>query len=693
MFSSCLQPASLLRPACFAAVFAIFGAGPALARAEEDFDVVVFGGTPAGVTAAVGAAREGASVALLEPQEIVGGMMSGGLSFSDSNQTDRRTLRGLFEEIHLRIEADYRERGVALPYRVAVKDQAKWTYEPHVAEKVFHDLLKEAGVRVYPGERLEGVEKEDGRIVSLTTQNRTVRGKVFVDATYEGDLLPAAGVSFRLGREGRAEFGESLAGKQFPKKPVLGVDVRDANGSLLPLMTAEDAGDEAAGDDGVMVYSYRLCLTKDPANRVPLEAPANYDPARYELVRRFVTAHPPQRLLFDLYELPGGKSDGNNSIGGQISIGLVGASAAWCDASYDKREQIRQEHREYTQGLLWFMATDPAMPAKLREEMQSWGYARDEFAKWNHFPPVLYVREGRRLQGEYVLTQRDVLEATTKEDSIAVSSFPIDSHDVHRVPTPDGTGFVNEGTIFPNRLKSGFGQPHQIPYRAIVPQRDECTNLLVPVGVSSTHVAMSSIRVEPTWMTVGHSAGVAAALAAKSDLAVQDLPYAELRGRLLAQGQALDLLPIPEVASAASGIDPATLPGIVIDDAAARKDGAWQASTNFRPYIGAGYVHDGESEKGTLKLTFVANVPQAGKYDLRLAYSPHETRASAVPVTVRSGDRETALFVDQRLPLDANDRFRTIATLDLSAGETSVVIENRGTDGFVVVDAVQLLLK
>lgn len=680
---------SILRATACLIAFCVIG--PVLAQGEEAYDVVVFGGTPAGVTAAVGAAREGASVALLEPQEIIGGMMSGGLSFSDSNQTDRRTLRGLFEEIHLRIEADYRERGVTLPYRVEVKDQSKWTYEPHVAEKVFHDLLKEAGVRVYPGERLERVTKEGGRIVSLTTQNRTVRGKIFVDATYEGDLLPAAGVSFRLGRESREEFGESLAGKQFPKKPVLGVDVRDASGNLLPLMTAESAGDEASGDAGVMVYSYRLCLTKDPANRVAIEAPANYDPARYELVRRFVAAHPPRRLLFDLYELPGDKSDGNNSIGGQISIGLVGASAAWCDASYEERERIRQEHREYTQGLLWIMATDPAMPPALREEMRAWGYAKDEFAKWDHFPPVLYVREGRRLQGEYVLTQRDVLETTTKDDSIAVSSFPIDSHDVQRVPTENGKGFLNEGTIFPNRLPNGFGQPHQIPYRSIVPKRDECTNLLVPVGVSSTHVAMSSIRVEPTWMTIGHSAGIAAALAAKSDFVVQDLPYAKLRDRLLAQGQALELLPIPEIAPAAPGIDPTKLTGIVLDDAAAKKEGAWQVSTNFRPYIGAGYVHDGEAEKGTLKLTFVANVPEAGKYDLRLAYSPHETRASAVPVTVRSGERETALSVDQRLALDANDRFRTIATLDLPAGETTIVFENRDTDGFVVIDAIQLL--
>lgn len=667
---------------------------PALAAKEHRFDVVVFGATPAGVTAAVGAAREGAQVALLEPQDIVGGIMSSGLSFSDSNQTDRRVLRGLFEEVHLRIEKHYTDKGVKLPYKVAEKNTAAWTYEPHVAEKVFHDLLAEAGVKIFLNQRLAGVDKVQTRIETLRTETDAFRASVFIDATYEGDLLPKAGVSFVLGREGRAKYGESLAGKQFPKKPVAGVNPRDANGKLLPLMTGETAGNGEAGDHGLMVFSFRLCLTKDPANRMPIAKPKNYDPAQFELVRRYLAAYPRKTPLFDMYALPGNKVDGNNSIGGQISIGLVGGGNDWCEASYEQRAKIWQEHRDYTEGLFWFMGNDPALPEDLRKEMLSWGYAKDELVKWGHFPPVLYVRQGRRMVGEYVVTQRDIREQVTKEDSIGVGSFPIDSHDVQRVPTPDGKGFINEGTIFPVHIPGHrIGHAHQLPYRAITPRRAECDNLLVPVALSCTHVAMSSIRVEPTWMVIGHSSGVAAALAVKTKRTVQDLSYTELRPRLLAQGQALDLLPLPPLPTAppkVTSIDPAKLPGIVIDDAAAEKQGDWQSSTNFRPHVGTGYVHDGESAKGSAKIVFRANVPKAGRYDIRLAYSPHETRATNVPMTIAG---QAPIIINQRQPLDPGSPFRTVGTLDLPAGPTTITLTNKDTDGFVIIDALQLIAR
>lgn len=523
--------------------FAILIALSFPARGETpEFDVVVFGATPGGVTAAVAAAREGAKVALAESQDFVGGVMSGGLSFSDSNQTDRRTLLGLFEEIHLRIEKDYVDRGVALPYKVAVKDQAHWTYEPHVAERVLNALLAEAGVRVFLEERLKSVEKVDGRIQALVTEKRRFTARAFVDATYEGDLMAAAGVGFTIGRESRATFGESLAGRRYPKKPVV-LDPLDAQGRPLPLITDREKGDDGAGDSGVMTYSFRLCLTKDP-NGIPLSKPENYDPARYELVRRFVTAHPPTRPLFDLYPIPGGKFDGNNSIGGQISTGLVGGGDRWCASSYVEREAIFRDHRDYTLGLLWFLATDPAVPEGVRHEMQSYRWTRDEFAKAGGFSPALYVREGRRMLGLFVLTQADILERTAKDDPIAIGSFPIDSHDVRRVATSDG--FVNEGTIFPKHVVgSKRGTAYQVPYRAIAPVPADCRNLLVPVALSSSHVAFSSIRVEPTWMAIGQGAGVAAALAARTGRDVQEVPYAELRQRLLKQGQALDLPATP----------------------------------------------------------------------------------------------------------------------------------------------------
>ncbi len=661
--------------------------------AAETADVVVWGATPAGITAAVGAAREGVRVTLVEPADFVGGVMSGGLSFSDSNQTDRRVMLGLFEEVHLRIERHYQQLGVVLPYRVAEKDHTPWTYEPHVAEKIFNELLEEAGVSVFLEEELESIELRDGGIAALTTSQRRFEAKVFVDASYEGDLMARAGVNWTIGREGRQQYGERYAGRQTPKPPVLAVNPRDDQGRLLPLITAEDAGDETAGDDRVMVYSFRLCLTKELENQIPFTQPPGYDPARYELVRRFVTAHPPRRLLFDPYPLPGDKFDGNNSIGGQISIGLVGGGNRWCEASYAERKQIWQEHRDYTQGLIWFMATDPAMPTALREEMQSYGYPRDEFARHGHFSPALYVREGRRMLGRYVLTERDILHEVSKSDSIGVGSFPIDSHDVQRVVAAGGDGFVNEGTIFPVKMDGRrLGQPHQLPYRAITPHEQECRNLLVPVALSCSHVAFSSVRVEPTWMVLGHSAGVAAALASQRNESVQAIPYPVLREHLLAQGQALDPLPLPELPPPLLGIDAATLPGIVLDDQAAQRDGPWQHSTNFKPYVGIGYRHDDDSSKGLMRLVFRPEIPAAGRYRIGLAYSPHPSRAADVPVIVSVGEQETIIRVDQRQPLDDRSPFRVIGELELPAGtQTTITISNAGTSGFVICDAIQLL--
>ena len=517
------------------------------AQAEEKFDVVVYGATPAGVCAATAAARSGAKTALVEPLPMVGGVMSSGLSFSDSNQTDRRTLGGLFEEIHQRIEAYYREKGVALTYDVSVKDSRPWTYEPHVAEKVFNDLLKEAGVKVFVKHQLRSAEKSGERIERLVTDRETFAGKVFIDATYEGDLLPAAKVSSALGRESKERYGESLAGQQFPKQKQT-FSPRDDQGRLLPLLTGEQLGPDE-GDGKVMVYSWRLCMTSDPALRVPVKKPATYDPKRFELARRLYAANPktPMVVGLDLYPLPGGKVDVNNGIARQLSMGLMGAQWGWCDASPAEREKIWQAHKDYTLELLWFLANDPGVPDKIREQFAALGFAKDEFASTDNWPPALYVREGRRMIGEYVFTQADVLQKITKPDAIAISSFPVDSHDCQRVALPDG-GWLNEGTIFPVHMKGlpkgiRYGQPHQIPYRSITPKRAECTNLLVPVGLSCTHVAYSSIRVEPTWITIGHSAGIAAALSAKKGGAVQDLEIPELQQRLREAKQILDLLP------------------------------------------------------------------------------------------------------------------------------------------------------
>ncbi len=440
--------------------------GHADAGPESSADVIIYGATPGGFCATIAAAREGASVILVESTEHVGGLNTGGLSFSDSNQTVRNTVMGLFDEWHIRIEKDYTARGITLPYSVRVKDQAKRTYEPDVAARVKNRMLDEAGVKVLTRHRLKTVKKEESRITRLITSNGEFAAKVFIDATYEGDLLAAAGVSWTIGREGREKFGESPAGKRYPK-PRVNISGLDAVGKPLPLITTTDAGPEEAG-----------------------------------------------------------------------------------------RNAIWEAHKQYTLEFYHFLTTDPAVPKSVRTEYSRLGVCKDEFPEIGHFPPQLCVFEGRRIRGMYVINQNDILVSQEKEDPIAISSFPIDSHDCQRVALKNG-GVINEGTIMPVRMTgTGHGYPYHVPYRAILPKPDECSSLLVPVALSCTHVGISSIRVEPTWMIIGQSAGVAAALAAREQVAVQDLSYPKLRARLVAQKQVLELSAVADATKPGSATPP-----------------------------------------------------------------------------------------------------------------------------------------
>ncbi len=525
------------------AVISAFGAGSSRAwsAAADQVDVIVYGSTPGGFCAAIASAREGASVLLLEPTDHVGGLSTGGLSHCDSNQMVRKTLLGLFDEWHRRVVKDYTDRGLPTPYDPAIKDNTRWTFEPHVAMRVTRDMLDEAGVRVLTKRPLQTVAKEGQRITSLVTKNGSFSAKMYVDGTYEGDLMAAAGVDWTIGREGRTDFDESLAGKQYPKSKMK-ISGLDEVGKLLPLATTADAGQKEEGDGNIMTYSFRLCLTEDPSNRVPMPKPKHYDPARFEIIRRYLQAGGSgSKVGMDFYPLPGKKLDGNNSIGGQFSIGLVGGGNDWHMADEEGRKEIWEAHKQYTLEFWHFLATDPAVPQSTRARFTKIGLCRDEFVDYDHFSPALYVRESRRMRGMYVISQNDIMKEPVKEDPIAISSFPIDSHDCQRVALRDG-GVINEGTIFPVRkagTKHGFA--YHVPYRAVLPKPDQCTNLLVPVALSCTHVGISSLRIEGAWMVIGQATGVAAALAADAGISVQDLAYPLLRERLLAQGQALEL--------------------------------------------------------------------------------------------------------------------------------------------------------
>lgn len=692
------------------------------AMAQQQADVIVYGSTPGGFCAAIAAAREGASVILLEPTDHVGAMNTGGLSHCDSNQMVRSTVMGLFHEWHTRVVKDYTDRGQLPPYRPSIKDQSRWTFEPHVAMRVTMQMLDEAKVTVLTERYLQSVTKVGPRITSLITKNGTFTGRVFVDGTYEGDLMAAAGIDWTIGREGREEFGESLAGKQYSKQK-MNINGFDDQGNLLPLLTtaasaesiasakapavghpateaavteAAATEDSAAGDQNVMTYSFRLTLTDDPDNRVPMPQPKQYDSAKFEVVRRALKEGG-NRVGFDLYPLPGNKLDGNNSIGGQFSLGLVGGGNDWHLADEAERQKIWEAHKQYTLEFIHFLTTDSAVPKKTRDLYTKLGLCKDEFASYDHFSPSLYVRESRRMRGMYVISQKDILETPTKSDPIAISSFPIDSHDCQRIAVQGG-GVINEGTIYPVRRKNPKqGYAYHVPYRSIVPEPSQCDNLLVPIALSCTHVGISSLRIEGTWMIIGQSAGIAAALAAGNDVAVQQLPYTELRKSLLAQKQVLKLPAVPQPPTTTGGIDVNTLPGVVLDDSTAKLTGNWTASTNFKPHIGKGYMFNGQMNSklkgdGKSTATFQFKVPKSGNYRLSMAYSAHSSRATNVPVTVTSGSRKQQVTVDQTQPLPFGQRFQFVGNVQLENGvETSITVSNNQTVGFVIIDALQLI--
>jgi hypothetical protein len=510
---------------------------------RPSYDVVVYGGTPAGVVAAVAAAREGVRVALLEPGGHLGGMMSGGLGESDIG--DRPDVIGGYSlEVFTRIRRAYGLTGSPDP-----KDHTQWDFEPHVAEAAFDAMAREANVRVLFGERLRetgGVRTTGGRVVELVTERGTrLSAPVFVDATYEGDLMARAGVSYTWGREAASQYGESLAGvrAETPQHNFVTVGVRvrglDDAGRPLAGVLASPRGAPGAGDRKVQAYNFRVTVTNVAANRVPFPEPRGYDPRRYELLRRLVDAlgarngRPPRMSdLLIVSPLPNGKFDVNNR--GPVSTDHINASWGYPDGTYAERARIWQDHVEYVQGIFYFLANDPRVPRPLREEVRAFGLPRDEFADTDHFPRQLYVREARRMVGDLVMAQRDIQTDVTKPDAIGMGSYRSDSHNVQRFATDSGFA-ENEGNMEVTIV------PYEIPYRVMLPKRREATNLLVPGAFSASHVAFSTVRMEPQWMIIGQAAGVAAAQAVRREVAVQDVDVEALRGRLREQRAVLSL--------------------------------------------------------------------------------------------------------------------------------------------------------
>ncbi len=523
----------------------------------QTFDVVIYGGTSAGVMAAVQAQRMGLSVALVTPETHLGGLSSGGLGWTDTG--DKSVIGGLAREFYHKLWQHYQtadawkwqpqsEYGNQGQGSAAIDGELRtmWIFEPHVAEQAFESFVKEHEIPVYRDQWLDrqlGVTKSGARITSIRTLGgQTFSAKMFIDASYEGDLLATAGVEYHVGRESREQYNEQWNGVQTgvlhhrhhfeavsrPISPYVVAD--DPTSGVLPRISADPPGDYGAADKRIQAYCFRMCLTNDPRNRVPFTKPQGYDPGQYELLLRVLQAG--WRECFDKFDpIPNHKTDTNNH--GPFSTDNIGFNYDYPEGSYQRRREIIEEHQQYQQGLMYFLANDPRVPDDVRSQFAEWGLSADEFVDQGHWPHQIYVREARRMLGSYVMTENEILKKRPTPQSIGMGSYTMDSHNVQRYIKPDG--FVeNEGDIGVSTQG-----PYEIALGSILPQRTQCENLLVPVCLSSSHIAFGSIRMEPVFMILGQSAATTAALAIESELAVQDVPYAQLRARLLADGQVL----------------------------------------------------------------------------------------------------------------------------------------------------------
>ena len=530
-----------------------------LAGGITNFDLVVYGGTSAGIMAAVQATRMGRTAAIVCPEMHLGGMSSQGLGFTDTG--DKSVIGGLAREFYHRIwlhydrpeawqwekQEKYGNRGQGAP-AIDGQQRTMWNFEPHVAEAVFEDFIREGKIPVFRNQWLEragGVKKNRAKIISITTlDGSTFSGKFFIDASYEGDLMASAKVNYTIGREANSVYEEKWNGVQtgvfhhghhfgavkekispyvIPGQPESGV---------LPRISSEPAGTYGSVDKRIQAYCYRLCLTDNPADQIPFPKPEGYDADQYQLLLRVFGAG--WREVFNKFDrLPNSKVDCNNH--GPFSTDNIGRNYDYPEASYERRREILREHETYQKGWFYFIANDPRVPAEVQNEMRRWGLAKDEFPDNGGWPHQIYVREARRMVGKYVMTENNLLKNRPTPESVGMGSYTIDSHNVQRYITPEGN-VQNEGDI-------GIAAhgPYEIALGSLLPPRDQAENLLVPVCVSSSHIAFGSIRMEPVFMILGQSAATAAMLALEKSFPVQDVLYEELSARLRADGQVLHL--------------------------------------------------------------------------------------------------------------------------------------------------------
>jgi hypothetical protein len=618
-------------------------------------DVCVYGGTSGGVVAAIQAKRMGRQAVLLEFGKHVGGLTTGGLSHTDGGGPS--VCGGIAREF-------YDRAGQA-------------NFRPSRAEQLYKDMLAEAGVEVHYLAHLDKVNKDGPRITSIVMEDGLeVKARQFIDCTYEGDLLARAGVSFTYGREANGVHDETYngirklgtGGHNWPANVSPYVVADDPTSGLLPRVV-EDAGTPGEGDKAIQAFCFRMRLVKGE-DKLPFPKPNVYDLAQYELLARLFESGADPRPAFSI------DTNNHHLFNGAYFIDFVGGNHGWPDADWIERERIFQEHANYQIGVMHFLTHSERIPEKWRAHFRQFGLPADEYGDTGGWTHQLYIREGRRMVSDYVMTQHNCQGREVPEDSIGLASYNMDSHHCQMSVV---NGFVrNEGNV-----EIGV-RPYRIAYRAITPKRDECTNLLVPVALSSSHIAFGSIRMEPVFMLLGQSAATAAALAIEDEVAVQDVDYPKLAGRLRQDKQILD----PPIAVGAK--KSAELDGVVVDDERAKLAGEWTAATHSTPFIDTGYRHDADAHKGECSATFTAELPNPGRYEVRLAYTANPNRATNVPVTITHAGGTATVKVDQMKTPPVGGLFFSLGEYEFDRS-ARVTVSNADTDGHVIVDAVQWL--
>ncbi len=675
-----------LRSLCFLLPLAVASADPV------SYDVVVYGGTSGGVAAAVQVARSGKSVVLISPTAHLGGLTTSGLGWTDLGRSS--ILGGISREFYHRLYLHYQDDAVwNWQTRASFGNagqggpafnhttQIASVFEPKVAKTIFEQFVAEEEVPLITG-RLDlanGVVMDGVKISRLKLEDgREFAGKMFIDASYEGDLLPGAGVTFTIGREANAKYGETIngiqAGRATKNQLPDGIDPYvvpgDSSSGLLPGVEPDPGGEDGSADERLQAYCFRMVLTNVAANRVAIAQPPGYNEADYELLFRAIEAGQTSGFFkFDL--MPNRKTDSNNT--GGISTDFIGKNYGpgwnWATLNHDERLALAKQHENWQRGLVWTLQNHARVPASLRNNYSQWGLPADEFTDNGNWPWQIYVREARRMVSDYVMTQHHCNGATVAPDSIGLAAYAMDSHNVQRHVK---NGMVkNEGDV-----QVSVAEPYPVSYRSIVPKKGECPNLLVPWSLSASHMAFGSIRMEPVFMILSQSAAIAAGLAIDKDIAVQDVAYADLRALLTAAGQALG----EPVAGAPTSVIDNSHPSLVAIT------GEWLASSSTAGYVGDDYLHDNNTGQGGKEVFYRIPPELSGLQRIFLRWTSHTNRASSVTVEIRHQGGVSTVTVDQRVD---GGKWNLLGYHSFTGAATEgVVIKTTGANGYVIADAV-----